>query len=434
MPSEIRNWSRVQRFTPREFFEPQDAAEVARIVKAASARGGKVRVRGNLHSFSEIVVTDDTMISLSHLGGLIDVDASAGRVRVRGGTSIYDLSRILDAHGLAVPNLGDIDVQTITGAAATATHGTGLEWGNISAQIVAAQLVTADGEILEVDESDMQTLKALRVSLGALGVVTEVTLQCVEAFRLDRLDTPAPLTETLEQADALSKEFDHFEFYVLPYADIALQKRIDRSSESAEPLSRSKRFVNDVLVENIAFGSAVKAGKLVPSAIPPIARMIAKLFSPERRLDKSFEAFSTVRMVRFHEMEYAIPREHLQAAVTDVMQLVERDKLPVNFPIEVRVGRADHESYLSTSAARETCYISVHNAKGMPWERYFRGVEEIMDGYEGRPHWGKYNFQTAEKLAPRYPEWDAFQAVRRKLDPNGVFTNAYVERVLGPVG
>ncbi len=431
MPGEVRNWSGLHRFTPRQVAEPADLEEVVGAVGGARSRGQRIRVRGNLHSFSEIVETDDTLISLREMNGLVDVDGDSGRVRVRAGTSIHDLSRLLDAHGLAVPNLGDIDVQSIAGAAATATHGTGLAWGNISAQIVAGQLVTAAGEVVEVDESDMQTLKALRVSLGTLGVLTEVTLQCVPAFRLDRLDTPAPLGETLEQADALAREFDHFEFYVLPYADFALQKRIDRSDAPARPLSKPKQFLSDVVVENLAFGAAVKAGKIYPRAIPPIARLITKFFSPERRLDKSFDAFSTVRMVRFNEMEYAIPREHLSDAVTSVMEMIEREKMPINFPIEVRVGRADPDSFLSTSAARETCYISVHTAKGMPYREYFEGVEAIMDGFDGRPHWGKMNWQTAEKLAPRYPEWDAFQAVRTHLDPDGVFTNTYTERILG---
>lgn len=433
MPAEVKNWSRVQRFTPSQILAPSNAEEMAKAVKSAAAGGQEIRVRGNLHSFSPIVKTQGTMISLENITGLIDADRESGLARVHAGTSIHELSRALDAEGLAVPNLGDIDVQTIAGAAGTGTHGTGLKWGNVSAQIMAAQLVTADGEIIEVDESDMQTLKALRVSLGSLGIITQLTLQCVPAFRLDRLDTPHPLEETLEQADALSNEFDHFEFYVLPYADFALQKRIDRSDAPAQPLSKPKQFLNDVVIENLAFGAAIKIGKTFPKTIPPIARTITKMFSDERRLDKSFDAFSTVRIVRFHEMEYAIPREHLGAAVTDVMNMIEGEKLPINFPIEVRVGEADDASYLSTSAARETCYISVHTAKGMEWERYFRGVEEIMDGYEGRPHWGKYSFQTAEKLAPRYPEWDKFQEVRRRLDPKGVFANDYIKRVLGPV-
>lgn len=431
MTQQVKNWSRLHKFSPSEIAEPSSVDGVVTTINAARNSGRKVRARGNMHSFTEICITDDTLVSLGGLTGLVDADKESGRVRVKAGTSIYDLSRLLDAEGLAVPNLGDIDVQTVAGATGTGTHGTGLEWGNISAQIVAAQLVTAAGEVVEVDESDMQTLKALRVSLGTLGILTEITLQCVPAFRLDRLDMPAPLDETLEQSDALSREFDHFEFYVLPYAKFALQKRIDRSDAPAKPLSKGKQFLNDVVVENIAFGAAVKTGKVFPGAIPPIAKLITKFFAPERRLDKSFDAFSTVRMVRFNEMEYAIPRERLGEGVTGVMELIEKNKLPINFPIEVRVGRADEECYLATAAGRETCYISVHAAKGMPYRDYFERVEEFMNGLDGRPHWGKMHWQTAESLAPRYPEWESFQEVRRKLDPEGLFMNDYTTRVLG---
>jgi FAD-linked oxidoreductase len=433
MPERVKNWSRLQQFTPAQIAEPASTSQVVNAVNAARARGQRIRVRGNLHSFSEIVKTDDTLVSLEAMNGLIDADRESGLVRVRAGTSIHELSGLLDDIGLAIPNLGDIDVQSIAGAASTGTHGTGLAWGNVSAQVMAAQIVTAAGEVVEIDESDADALKAARVSLGTLGVVTELTLQCVPSFRLDRLDMPAPLDETLAQSDELSKQFDHFEFYVLPYAKFALQKRIDRSDAPAKPLSPAKQFLNDVVIENLAFGATVKAGKLYPKAIPTIARLLTKAFSPERRLDKSFDAFSTVRMVRFNEMEYAIPREHLEEAVERVMAMIQEHGYPVNFPIEVRVGRADEESFLSTAAGRETCYISVHMAKGMDYEPYFRAVETIMDGYGGRPHWGKMNWQTADKLAARYPDWDAFQAVRARMDPEGVFTNAYIERVLGPV-
>lgn len=433
MPQQVRNWSGLQRFTPQHFEEPATTEQVVNAVDAARARSQRIRVRGNLHSFSEIVRTDDTLLSIAAMSGVIDADTSSGLVRVRAGTSIYNLSRALDAIGLAIPNLGDIDVQSIAGATATSTHGTGLHFGNVSAQIMAAQLVTAAGEVVEIDESDTNALKSARVSLGTLGVITEVTLQCVPAFRLDRLDLPRPIGETLAQIDDLAAGFDHFEFYVLPYSDLSLQKRIDRTDAPAKPLPAAKKFFNDVVVENIALGAAVKVGKLFPKAIPPIARGLAKAFTPERRLDKSFDAFSTVRMVRFNELEYAIPRENLAEAVERVMAMIQEHKYPVNFPIEVRVGRADEESFLSTAAGRETGYISVHMAKGMDYEPYFHAVETIMDGYDGRPHWGKMNWQTAEKLAPRYPGWSDFQTVRAGLDPEGVFSNGYTDRVLGPV-
>jgi FAD-linked oxidoreductase len=368
------------------------------------------------------------------MSGLIDADVENGLVRVRAGTSIHDLSPILDRLGLALPNLGDIDVQSIAGAVSTGTHGTGEQFASVSAQVMAVELVSADGSVVEIDSSDLSALKAARVSLGALGVVTALTLQCVPAFRLDRLDLPRPLSETFETLDELSSGFDHFEFYIFPYTDRAIQKRINRTDEPAQPPHPLKKFANEVVFENWVLAALVNTGKLMPAAIPALARGATKTFSPVHYLDKSFEMFSTVRNVRFNELEYAVPREHLRDAVERVMAVVQEHQFPVNFPIEVRVGRADDDCLLSTAAGRETGYISVHMYKGMKFEPYFHAVEAIMDNFAGRPHWGKINWQTAEKLAPRYAGWDEFQAVRTRLDPTGVFTNDYVERVLGRRG
>jgi L-gulonolactone oxidase len=434
MAKQFRNWSGYQRFTPRVYAEPATLAQVVETVGGAENDGRKIRVVGNAHSFSEIVRTDDTLISLTAMSGIIDADVASGLVRVRAGTSIHVLSPLLDKLGLGLPNLGDIDRQSIAGAAATGTHGTGEEFASVSAQVMAVQLVTADGSIVEIDESDLTALKAARVSLGALGVVTALTLQCVPKFTLDRLDLPRPLSETFETLDELSANSDHFEFYIFPYTDRAIQKRINRVSAPPQPAHPLKKFGEQVLFENWTLAALVNAGKLVPSAIPALARGATKTFSPVHYVDKSYEIFSTIRNVRFNELEYAVPREHLRAAVERVMAVVQEHQFPVNFPIEVRVGRADEDCLLSTAAGRETGYISVHMYKGMEFEPYFHAVEAIMDGYEGRPHWGKINWQTAEKLAPRYAGWEDFQSVRTRLDPSGVFTNEYIERVLGPVG
>jgi FAD-linked oxidoreductase len=434
MARQFRNWSGYQRFTPQTFAEPATLAQTVEAVGNAATDGRKIRVRGNGHSFSEIVRTDDTLISLHALSGLIDADPSSGLVRVRAGTSIHALSPMLDQLGLALPNLGDIDVQSIAGAAATGTHGTGEDFASVSAQVMAVEMVTADGSVVEIDESDITALKAARVSLGALGVVTALTLQCVPKFTLDRLDLPRPLSETFETLDELSSNFDHFEFYIFPYTDRAIQKRISRTDAPPAPMPAPKKFFNEVIFENWTLAALVNAGKLMPSAIPGLARAATKTFSPVHHVDKSYEIFSTVRNVRFNELEYAVPRQNLREAVERVLAVVQEHQFPVNFPIEVRVGRADEDCLLSTAAGRETGYISVHMFKGMEFEPYFHAVEAIMDGFEGRPHWGKINWQTAEKLAPRYAGWDDFQSVRARLDPTGVFTNDYIERVLGPVG
>src|SRR5205823_3863628 len=173
--------------------------------------------------FGDIACTDGLMLSLDRLARVLDVDRSSGLVRVQGGITIRDLSEQLDAHGLALENLGDIDVQTISGAISTATHGTGERLGNISSQVEAIELVTADGSLVECSrETDPDLWRAARVGLGSLGVITSVVLRCVPAFTIRRHDHPLPLDEALARLDELATRNDHFEFYVFPHSDVAL--------------------------------------------------------------------------------------------------------------------------------------------------------------------------------------------------------------------
>jgi FAD/FMN-containing dehydrogenase len=159
--------------------------------------------------------------------------------------------------------------------------------------------------------------------------------------------------------------------------------------------------------------------------------LLPRLSSREERVDRSDLVFANQRLVRFTEMEYAIPRAHAADAVRAVMDLVESRELPVAFPLEVRFAGPD-DAWLGPSHGRESCYIAVHVHRGTQFESYFRGVESIMNGYGGRPHWGKRHYQTAATLRDRYPEWDRFAAVRERLDPEGTLANDYTDRVLGP--
>jgi L-gulono-1,4-lactone dehydrogenase len=199
------------------------------------------------------------------------------------------------------------------------------------------------------------------------------------------------------------------------------------------PVSRARVFLQEVILENRAFDLIGRVGRRFPVLIPRINRRLAALVNVEERTDRSHVMYASRRDVRFTEMEYAIPRAAGAEAVRRVFDLVDRRRLPVGFPIEVRFVAAD-DALLSPAHERETCYVAVHMFKGMDFESYFRGVEQIMDEYGGRPHWGKRHYQTAATLEPRYPAWDRFRAVRARLDPAGLFSNAYVDRVLGPVG
>jgi L-gulonolactone oxidase len=430
-----RNWAGDQRCAPRAVRRPASIERLAADVREAGERGLRVRAVGAGHSFSDIARTDGMQLDLSAMNRVLDVDRASGLVRVEAGITIHDLSRQLDGHGLALENLGDIDVQSIAGAISTATHGTGARLRNIASQVAQLTLVLADGSTLDCSEdSDSETYRAARVSLGSLGVIAELTLRCVPAFTLHGVDRPMPLAAVLESFDELASENDHFEFFVFPHADVALTRTNNRTSKPPAPRGRTSAYLNDIVLTNHAFGLACAIGKRMPARIPQINRLVTRLAGSSERVDRSPEIFASTRLVRFTEMEYALAREHTTLAVRRVMDMIERRGFAVPFPIEVRTVAAD-DALISTAVARDSGFVAVHMYSGMEWEPYFRAVEEIMDELDGRPHWGKRHFQTAATLSRRYPDWDRFLAVRSRLDPQGRFANEFTDRVLGaPAG
>jgi L-gulonolactone oxidase len=429
MAERWRNWSGEQLCAPVRIESPQSEEAVADAVKRAVGEGRRVRVSASGHSFTDIACTDDVMLRLDALDRVVSTDGEL--VEVEAGITLHKLGKELAQRGLAMENQGDIDRQQLAGALSTATHGTGIGFPNLSAQVVALRLVTADGEVLQVSEGDDPELfRAARVGLGALGVITRVTLRCVPLFTLTRLDLPRGLEETLEALDDLVASNDHFEFYGFPYTGRVMTRESERSERETEPTEEWKRWLNDVVAENVVPAAIFRIGRAAPSVIPALNRRIVPLMQPSKVIDHAYRVYASRRNIPFTEMEYGIPRAAASEAICRLVDLVERRRLPVSMPYEVRFTRGD-DAYLSTAAGRDTCYIAVHQYRGMDFDAYFRGVERIMDDYDGRPHWGKRHFQTAATLAPRYPDWDAFQSVRQRLDPDGVFTNDYTDRVLG---
>ncbi|AYE95961.1 FAD-binding protein [Mycobacterium paragordonae] len=422
-----KNWAGDQICAPAAIERPASEAELSDIVVRAAGRGQRVRAVGSGHSFTDCACTDGVMIDMTGLQRVINVDKANGLATVQGGAKLHPLFAELAASGFGIENQGDIDKQSITGATATATHGTGARFKNVSAQIVSARVVTATGEVLEVSEGD--DYLAARVSLGALGVISQVTLKVVPLFTLHREDELRPLTETLDRLDADVDGNDHFEFFVFPYGDTALTRTTRRSNESPRPAPAWKKKLGEGF-ENVGLNVICRAGRQFPSAAPRLNRLLTSLMSPSSVQDHGWKVYASARNVKFTEMEYAIPREHARVAVQRVIDLVRRRNLPIMYPLEVRFSAPD-DAFLSTANGRDTCYIAVHQFSGMEFETYFRAVEEIMDEYEGRPHWGKRHYQTAATLRERYPDWDRFIAVRDRLDPERVFRNDYTRRVLG---
>jgi L-gulonolactone oxidase len=430
-----RNWAGDEGCRPAAIERPGSVGEIAAALERAADARERVRVAGSGHSFTDVACTDGRLLSLERMGRVLDVDRASGLVRVEAGITIHALSAALAQHGLALENLGDIDVQTIAGAISTATHGTGARLRNLSAQAEEIELVLADGSTLTcaAGDTDRSTYLAARVGVGSLGVVSAVTLRCVPAFTLRGVDRPAPLGETLDRLERLGEENEHFELFAFPHCDTALTRTNNRVEEPPRPRSRTRAYAEDVLLTNHAFHAFCLLGRAMPRSIPRINRLVTRLAGSSVRVDRSDRIFASPRLVRFTEMEYAVPRERTAEVVRRVMALVEERGFHVPFPIEVRLVAPD-DAYLSPVHERPSGYVAVHMFQGMAWEPYFRAVERLMDEVGGRPHWGKRHFQTAETLRPRYPRWDDYQAVRARLDPGGRFANAYAERVLGPVG
>lgn len=399
----------------------------------AASRGLGVRAVGTGHSFTDAACTDGVMIDLSRMDRILAVDPRSGAVTVQAGITLHALARALAECGLALENQGDIDRQSLAGALATATHGTGARLPNMSAQVAGMRLVTAAGEAVALTpETDPDGLRAARVSIGSLGVVCTVTLRCAPLYTLHRHDRPRPLADALDRLDELVDGNEHFEMFVFPYSGTANTRSMRRSHVVPRPPPAWQRRMHEDLVENRLLELICRVGRRLPAAVPRLNALMAEAMSETRVEDRPHRVYATARNVRFTEMEYAIPRVHAREAVTRVLELIERRRLPILFPLEVRFVAPD-DAFLSPAEGRESCYIAVHQFHGMEFESYFRAVEAIMDDYVGRPHWGKRHYQPAAVLRERYPAWDRYQAVRARLDPAGVFTNEYARRTLGPV-
>jgi FAD-linked oxidoreductase len=427
-----QNWAGTATADPARRYWPRSAEAIADAIKDAALAGLTVRALGSGHSFTPTAATSGAALDLSGWTGVVSADASSGLVTVRSGTTIRELNAALDALGLAMPNVGDIDAQTISGAISTGTHGTGARLGGIATAVAGLELVLGDGSIVSCSAEQWPDLfAAARVGLGALGVVSAVTLSCVPAFDLAADERPMPLGEVLARFGEFAADNDHFEFYWFPYGKNALVKRNNRTTELPARMAGWRRFFEYEVMENAAFGALCRTGRAVPRLIKPLNQFAATTLSKRTYSAPSHQVFVTPRRVRFVESEYAVPRESLLDVVAELRAAVPRLADPVMFPVEVRVAAAD-DIWLSTAYGRETAYVAIHQYVGLPYQEYFRAFEAIAGAVGGRPHWGKMHTLDAKRLGELYPRFADFLRVRDETDPERRFANPYLEQVLGP--
>lgn len=424
------NWAGNQKTGDVSFVQPQSEDELRLVVQSALASHRRIKAVGSGHSFTGIAVAEEILVDLSKYDELIAIDQAAQTVTVQSGIQLSKLNRILHENGLAMQNLGDIAYQTIAGAISTSTHGTGLKFTGIAKQIVGMRLVLADASVVDCSaSSNTEMFHCARVGLGALGLISTVTIKVVSAFNLIVIEEPMRVDAVLNDLEDHVLSNDHFEFFWVPHTGWALTKRNNRTTLPAEPMSKMSHWYAKTLMENYAFGAVCKLGRARPSMIPQLAKVLPASGRNEYS-DLSYKVFTSKRIIKFYEMEYAIPREACAEALNRVRRMVASSGFFLNFPVEVRFTAPD-EIPLSTASNRESAYIAVHIYKGMNYVPYFKEVESIMNSYQGRPHWGKLHFQTAATLASRYPQWETFQNMRNLVDPNRMFTNQYLQSVLG---
>ncbi|PJJ71490.1 FAD-linked oxidoreductase [Diaminobutyricimonas aerilata] len=428
-----RTWGRTETVHSAHVARPASVDAVAEVVARAARDGRRVRAVGSGHSFSAVAVAPDIRLDTSRLTGLVAVDVHARRARFRAGTTLHDVAESLTSYGLAMPNLGDIDGQTLAGAISTGTHGTGLAWGGLCTQVVGLTLVTGAGELVRIDDTERsEVLPAARLALGALGVLVEVELQCVESFALRATELVEPLDDVVDAFGERAANADHLEFYWFPHTRVACTKTNERLplDQPLSPRGRARRFVDEVLVEGYGYRMLNTVALAAPAIVPPVNRLAAELFARGQHSDAAHRVFTTRRTTRFVEMEYALPLDAVPEAFREVRRLIETRGWRVEFPIEVRAAAAD-DVWLSTAYGRPTGYIAVHRYHRQSHREYFTAVEEVLAAFGGRPHWGKMHGRVQADLAALYPRFGDFARVRDRFDPARVFSSAHLERILG---
>lgn len=436
----FRNWSGHVHAYPHTFLRPTSVGELGEILTSAANAGQRVRAVGAGHSFNPVAAGDEVMINLDHLSGIITVDEPSQRVRFHAGTRLRDIPALLAPFGLALANQGDVNPQALAGAISTSTHGTGLGFTGFAGTVTGLSLMGPDGTVSHLSATgEPETFDLARVSLGVLGIVTEIELQCVSAFELIAEEVVTDVDELLADLEARMRAADHFEFYWFPHTDTALTKTNTRVGPGeigpghlaeAGVRNRILNLIDKEVVENGALRLAVELGSAVPSLVPRINRIAQAAVSDRTYRAPGHDVFVTPRRVRFNEMEYAVPLAAGAEVVREIRAAIELRGWKISFPIEVRSAAADDVPF-STACERDTMYIAVHRFVKDEFAEYFRVVEQICRRHGGRPHWGKIHGLGADELRELYPRFEDFCALREKLDPQAMFGNRFTDSLFG---
>jgi len=424
----MKNWAENVSWNPSDVYSPATEEEIVKIVRDAIAENRNVRIAGSCHSFTSLVQSDDVYLDLNNFQGIVEVDPVEKTATVKAGTKLKLLGDLLFKHDLAQENLGDIDAQSIAGSISTGTHGTGIEFGNISTQICEIRFVNGKGELVECSENNNPDLfKAMQISLGSLGIITLLKLKLIPFYKLELIKDKGDINATLANLDNLNENNRNFEFYWMPYTDAVQTKTTNISNDLVDKRGFAA-YIDEVVLENYMFKVLCEIAKKIPSTNNSIAALTAKFISHNRKVHFSHQVYATVRMVKFYEMEYNVHYEAYQDVMKDVIKCVSNNDFKIHFPIENRFVKGD-DIFLSPAYKRKSAYIACHVYKGKDYKKYFNALEEIYIAYDGRPHWGKMHTRNTAYFAKTYPMWEQFHKMRMEHDPNGTFMNSYLREL-----
>ena len=420
------NWSGGVTSKPKQVLAPKDETALADAVRSAAA---PVRAPGTGHSFTPVCASDGTIIDLAAFTGLKSVDKKNLTATFAAATPLWAIGPALLREGLALKNMGDIDRQTLGGVVGTGTHGTGRTLGSFSSAVAGFRLITADGAILNcTSQENADVFAAGRCAIGALGVMSEITMHVRPAYRLMEKNFLLPVDELFAKLDALVADNRHFEFFWFPYADVAICKSLNETNDPApEPRSAEAMYLRGEKgsAEEKTFATINTVLPYAPFLLRPSHRMFSQFMPGAPKVRWSSEIFPSPRTIRFNEMEYALPYAKGPDAIREVVAKIRKDRINTGFPIEYRSVAAD-DVWISPFYNRESATVAVHQYHTVDTTAYFNACEAIFKCYEGRPHWGKRHTRTAGDLAVLYPEFSRFQGLRKRLDPQGKFLNPHL--------
>ncbi len=417
------NWSGNQVSYPAERARPRNIDALAKLLKETE---GKIRAVGAGHSFSALVPTDETLLSMARFRGTQSINQATKEVTAGAGTRLAALGDDLWENGLGMINMPDINTQSLAGAIATSTHGTGQQFGSLSSYVTGLTLVTANGEVLKCSATENKDVfDAARCNIGSLGIITDITMQMRDAYYLKERSEMLPIDEAFEKMEELRLAKRHFEAYGLPHANHVLLIEFDEVTKEESDAKQAEAVSGDAYETFKTLSNVIDAAPFLRGTVMNIA---PRTVGVEERYGPWNKIFGNVRDIRFNEMEYTVPAEDGLACFREVLNTIKEKNIDVIFPIEYRYV-AEDDIWLSQFYQRPGAAISVHNFHDKPYLPYFSEMEAIFDRYQGRPHWGKIHTKTEKEFSELYPQWQAFKKLRQRLDPDRRFINKHLETI-----